>query len=171
MLVYQRVLLSTISDCLRLETENEGGPCAADGQPNPWEKFWWSHAQKVTRRQSTARTKRISTDCTGRWTYSQFGLGSEVCSSEVAARATLDRFGPMVFGKKGRRAVDILLKMFLEFEIKFWVLLIFRAGASQYDAAWSFGTSIFPDSWDDDPIWRTHFFRGVGHYHQPGCCL
>ena len=28
---------------------------------------------------------------------------------------------------------------------------------------------IFPNRWDDDPIWRSHiFFRGVGWNHQPG---
>ena len=28
------------------------------------------------------------------------------------------------------------------------------------------GLTIFPNSWDDDPIWRTHIFQG-GWNHQP----
>ena len=39
----------------------------------------------------------------------------------------------------------------------------------QAKTAWCFGTWILwlPNSWDDDPIWRTpSFFRGVGLNHQ-----
>ena len=38
-----------------------------------------------------------------------------------------------------------------------------RVYVSMYLSGWWFGTCfIFPNSWDDDPIWRTHIFQGVG---------
>ena len=45
-----------------------------------------------------------------------------------------------------------------------WVLLsIDPQYVLNFFTGWWFGTFfIFPNSWDDDPIWRTPFFRGVG---------
>ena len=37
---------------------------------------------------------------------------------------------------------------------------------------WCFGTFfIFPNSWDDDPIWRTHIFQGGGEKTPTSFCL
>ena len=59
-----------------------GGRAPQTRQPNPREKVLVKpSAESRACRQSTARSKRISTDCTGRWTSSQFGLGPEVCST------------------------------------------------------------------------------------------